>query len=471
MKKKCQVFTPNDYVEKLLDSVGYTINLYGKKILENSCGDGNILLVIVKRYLEDCKRKRFNRKKIIFGLQHDIYGVELDAEQYNKCISRLNELLCIYGIEPLDWNITNEDYLRKEDNRLYDYIVGNPPYVTYNDINKVDRVFLKDNFDSCNKGKFDYCYAFVEKGIKSLAQGGKLAYLIPSSIFKTVFGNKLREIIQPHISQILDFTQEKMFDKALVKSAIMVIDKEYYEGNINYVNSGVGINLVLDKNKLGKKWFFDTGNMRGSQRFGDYFKVSHVVATLLNKAFILKEGDYVETKEYFESNNHLIEKAVVKSTATPRTKRYKKQEKIIFPYYFDNRILKRYTEAEFEKYYPGATAYLKEFREELDNRKSDNNAKWFEYGRSQALSNMNNVKLLISTVVTDTIEGYLLEESCVPYAGMYIIIKNGQTKYSLDKAKEILCSARFYQYVKTVGIHISGSSLRITSKDIEDYLF
>ena len=212
----------------------------------------------------------------------------------------------------------------------------------------------------------------------------------------------------------------------------------------------------MQKNKLGKKWFFDTGNMRGSQRFGDYFRVSHVVATLLNKAFVLKEGEYIETEEYFESNNHLIEKAVVKSTATPRTKRYKKQEKIIFPYYFDNSTLKRYTEAEFEKYYPGATAYLKEFRKELDSRQSDNNAKWFEYGRSQALSNMNNEKLLISTVVTDTIESYLLEESCVPYAGMYIIIKNGQTKYSLDKAKEILCSARFYQYVKTVFDHLSG---------------
>lgn len=42
MNKKCQVFTPADYVEELLDSVGYTENLYGKRILENSCGDGNI---------------------------------------------------------------------------------------------------------------------------------------------------------------------------------------------------------------------------------------------------------------------------------------------------------------------------------------------------------------------------------------------------------------------------------------------
>jgi hypothetical protein len=56
MNKKCQVFTPQDYVKKLLDSVDYTHDLYGKKIIENSCGDGNILAEVVQRYIEDCKR-------------------------------------------------------------------------------------------------------------------------------------------------------------------------------------------------------------------------------------------------------------------------------------------------------------------------------------------------------------------------------------------------------------------------------
>ena len=31
MNKKCQVFTPQDYVEKLLNSVDYLHDLYGKK--------------------------------------------------------------------------------------------------------------------------------------------------------------------------------------------------------------------------------------------------------------------------------------------------------------------------------------------------------------------------------------------------------------------------------------------------------
>lgn len=37
MNKKCQIFTPENYVRELLDSVGYIEHLYGKRILENSC--------------------------------------------------------------------------------------------------------------------------------------------------------------------------------------------------------------------------------------------------------------------------------------------------------------------------------------------------------------------------------------------------------------------------------------------------
>ena len=64
MNEKCQVFTPENYVEKLLDCVGYNEQLYGKKVLENSCGDGKILVSIVGRYILDCKNNKIPNSKI-----------------------------------------------------------------------------------------------------------------------------------------------------------------------------------------------------------------------------------------------------------------------------------------------------------------------------------------------------------------------------------------------------------------------
>lgn len=471
MNKKCQVFTPENYVRELLDSVGYTEHLYGKRILENSCGDGNILVAVVQRYIDDCVAKGLSRTRIKNGLTRDIYGVEIDPEQHRKCIKNLNEVLQRNNINGVEWKIFNADYLRWNNVLQFQFIVGNPPYITYSELKKEEQKYVKNTFSTCAKGKFDYCYAFIEKSIKSLAQNGKMAYLIPSSIFKTVFGLNLRNYMKPYITIIKDYTQEKVFDNALVKSSIMVLDKQRQQGTLHYMDMTLEKEIKIPVNQLTGKWFFTDNLVNGMHRFGDYFKVSHVVATLLNKAYVIKKEDYEETEEGFCSRGHCIEKIMVRDTATPRSLRYGKTEKIIFPYSYNAGTLIRFEEGVFETNYPEAAAYLNDFRKKLDKRKSDQNAKWYEYGRTQALAGLEREKLLISTVITENIVVYRLTRECIPYAGMYIVECESNDEYTLDDAVRILESRDFRQYVLDVGIHISGSSLRITSKDIEDYRF
>jgi methylase of polypeptide subunit release factors len=465
------VFTPENYVIKLLDSVGYRGHLYGKKILENSCGDGNILVAVVQRYIDDCVTNGLSRTCIKNGLERDIYGVEIDPEQYEKCINNLNKVLQKNNINSVEWKIFNTDYLRWDFALQFQFVVGNPPYITYSELSKDEQRYVKENFETCVKGKFDYCYAFIEKSIKSLACDGKMAYLIPSSIFKTVFGKKLRDYIKSYLKEIRDYTQDKMFDDALVKSAIMVLEIGNQDEVFQYYNMGNNDKNSIPINSLKEKWFFTTNNWVGTERFGDYFQVSHVVATLLNEAYVIKKENYQDIEGFYLCNGKRIEKEVVRETATPRTKRYKKEEVIIFPYRYEDGKLIRYTETEFKNRFPGANAYLTDFRDQLDERESDKNALWFEYGRTQALAGLNRKKLLISTVITDKVAVYMLKKKCIPYAGMYIVPKRGNRTYSLDDAKAILESDEFMKYVERVGIHISGTSLRITSKDIEEFKF
>lgn len=61
-KEKCQIFTPDDIVKDMLDHLGYSDNLYGKTILECSCGNGQFLKEIVRRYIKDSKRSRCKKK-------------------------------------------------------------------------------------------------------------------------------------------------------------------------------------------------------------------------------------------------------------------------------------------------------------------------------------------------------------------------------------------------------------------------
>lgn len=468
MNKKCQVFTPRDYVEKLLDSIDYKHDLYGKKVLENSCGDGNVLSVIVKRYIDDCKIVGMSHEEIKCGLERDIVGIEIDKNQVEKCLEKIGKIAednDIYGVK---WKIINKDYLKIRDVGTFDYVIGNPPYITYSELRKKEREYLKKKYSSCKKGKFDYCYAFLEKSIESLSSTGKMAYLIPSSVFKTVYGKTIRELMHPLVTEIIDYTHEKLFKEALVKSSIIVLKKENDKRCLHYVDTTIGKELYIEKHKLGDKWFFDEVHV-GKKRFGDYFKVSHVVATLCNKAFIVKKWTEDDNGNIV-CGGYFIEGEIVREAISPKNRRNNHKEKIIFPYGYNKKHkLIRYSEHDFKIKFPGAYRYLKQYKDILKKRKSDKSVLWFEYGRSQALQNLDCEKALISTVISSEVCVYKLNQSSVPYAGMYFIpISN---KLSIDDGIAILKEKSFLKYVRNVGIPINGISIRITSKDIEEYLF
>ena len=192
MASNCQIPTPQKYVQQMLDYVDYSKKLYGKKVLENSCGEGNILLEVVKRYIESAKSEKHSAEEIKNGLNKDIEAYEIDKECIEKCKNRLNKLAASYGIEGIEWNIKNNDFLKEDVQNRYDFIIGNPPYITYHDMDDSQREFLKKSFSTCNNGRFDYCYAFIEASLKTLKNRGKMVYLVPCSIMTNKFAGDLR---------------------------------------------------------------------------------------------------------------------------------------------------------------------------------------------------------------------------------------------------------------------------------------
>lgn len=459
-KGKCQKFTPADKVEDMLDIAEYTGGLVGKKVLESSFGSGNIIVAVVRRYIEDSLSAGISPQTISCNLKDDIYGVELDRVLFNACICRLNSLLKEYRLPEVEWSLYNEDALIWDCKIKFDLVIGNPPYITYKDIDEDNRKYIREKYESCKLGKFDYCYAFIEKGINALSDSGKLIQLVPANIYKNVFGKRLRELLQPHIKSIREYPGQELFDKTLTSSTIFLFDKAYESDVVSYIDLTAEQEVQIARSSLGEKWVFsnETESLRGEIRFGDCFRASNVVATLLNKAFLLSELDITG-----------IEAEVVRKAASPKQMRKKKQEYIIFPYSYVDGELVRYDEATFEQRFPNAAHHLNAYKDELDQREKDDKANWFEYGRSQALSHLNQKKLLMSTVITKQVEPYMLDEDTVPYSGIFITVK--KPEYSLNDAIRVLQSDHFMKYVQSLGVSVSGNSKRITCKDINNYMF
>lgn len=459
-KSKCQHFTPSNIVESMLDLSGYKENLIGVTVLENSFGSGNIIKAVVKRYIEDALSKDIPKRKIANGLASDIYGIELDEKLYSECIESLNLIAASYGITKVKWQLFNDNALSHQYNRSFDLVIGNPPYISYKEIDEDNRQFLKDNFTVCKLGKPDYCYAFIELGIKLLSENGKLVQLIPNNIYKNVFAEQLRSLLKPHISAVRDYPNQKLFGKAHTSISVFLYDKSASSDKLDYENVTDGVKFSIPRATLADKWLFaETEDAQtGYIRFGDVFNASVAIATLCNKAFVVNP----ETAEEKE-----IEADVLRVTVSPKTLRYEKAKKIIFPYFYQEGKLKKYED--FERKFPNATKHLYGFRKDLDDRDSDKSAKWYEYGRSQALAHLDSEKLLVSTIITNNVEIYQLDKTTIPYSGIYITVIDKE--YTLQDAFDILSSEDFMDYVRNIGISVNGRSLRITCKDINNYRF
>jgi methylase of polypeptide subunit release factors len=470
MPGNCQVQTPNEYVEKMLDYLDYRKDLYGKSVLENSCGEGNILKCIVERYIDDARAQGIIDSEIVKGLEHNIIGYEKDPKCIRKCKENLDTLTYEKKLSKVSWNIKKQDYLKSKGN-LYDYIIGNPPYITYHDLTEKERKWLRDNFISCHKGRCDYYYAFVEKSVFSLKPTGKMAYLIPFNIFRNKYAKDLRNIIKQDLKAIYDYSGIKVFPNVIISSTVVVLDKQSNSNDVFYCQVKENNETCISKSDLREKWFFSKVN-KTEKRFGDYFTVNNSVATLFNAAFIVT--DYKEDERYTYVNQHKIENELLLEAVSTKTIKShmedKKKDKIIFPYKLTSKGYEKYEEDDFLKLYPEAYKYMNSFSDKLKERKADKFAKWYEYGRSQAIGEINGEKLILPMVITQRVKLYMAGKKTVPYAG-YFIKKKQNSPYSLSDAKKILESADFYEYVKEHGTPTTSTSYRISVKEIADYFF
>lgn len=462
--KDCQIFTPVETVNYMLDLLNYNDGIYGKTIIDNSCGIGNFLVEIVRRFVSDAIKQNITKRKIKYALEKCIFGCDIDRDCVELCIENLNVVALNFGFKNIKWNITLCDGLYYDNSSKFDFVVGNPPYISYLDLDDETRLNTKNHFSTCAIGKFDYSYAFIEKGLQLLNQNGRMIMITPTNMFKTVFADNLRELIKPHLTHIIDCSSKRIFDKVLTNPAITVYEKKYQSNILIYKeisDTGILLERTILKNTLVNKWNFTNYNSSGKNRFGDLFKASNCIATLANNIFIHSEDE----------NGELdidIEPEALRIAKSPKSEQFGKRQKIIFPYYYENGMLKSYNEKEINQKFPKLMKFLLSKKIELESRDSDKSSKWYEYGRSQALRHINQSKLLMSTIITKTVRVYVLDSDTVPYSGIYIIPKSN---VSLDEARLILQTERFYNYLLTKGVKVSGDSIRVSSKDVEDYMY
>ncbi len=176
-----QVFTPPQVVEFMLGLCQNT-----GRVLEPSAGDGAFFNTLLARKL-------------------NCVGIELDAS------------VAAPGVEVSDFF----DYPLTQQ---FDTIIGNPPYVRFQDIAEETKLKLKSCFFDARSNLFLF---FIEKCIRHLKPGGELVFIVPREFIKLTSARKLNAWLaeQGSITHFHETGDTRVFGEHTPNCAIFRFEK------------------------------------------------------------------------------------------------------------------------------------------------------------------------------------------------------------------------------------------------------
>ncbi|MBD5368569.1 MAG: N-6 DNA methylase [Bacteroides sp.] len=176
-------------VNFMLDLMGYTPDkdLSQYRILEPSFGCGDFLMEIINRIYQSSIKYHFNATRIITG---NVYGCEIDSEKYDKAINRICRTIPDFS----SVNLKREDFLLSEWSCNFDFIVGNPPYIRYENIPVEIRDAYKAKFTTFHY-RCDIYVLFFEHCLRHLASAGRHCFICSNRWIRNEYGRKLRSLI------------------------------------------------------------------------------------------------------------------------------------------------------------------------------------------------------------------------------------------------------------------------------------
>ncbi len=423
-KKNGIIYTPAWIVNLILDKIEYKNDIYNKKIIDPSCGNGNFLITVVERFLKDCKWNKVDIVEIKELLQNNIYGFDIDEIAVAKCKKNLDKIIQSYGIAEVKWNVLSVNSLDKNKVKKYfnyfDYVIGNPPYIRIQHLGEKRRKKIQLEWFFCKSGSTDIYIAFFELGLKLLNDTGKLGYITPNTFFKTETAGVLRYHLMEKklIKEIIDFNYHQVFNNATTYSAITILDKKWRKNKFYYYNGNKEDIKYIDEIELSnlsyKKWTLASNNIlreikkietRGIP-LGKIAKIHVGITTLADDFYIFKNPIIDGNKAVIklkDGQEFTIERNILRPIVKASTLKSSNEEQnryIIFPYKKVNGKHIIIPEGELKDLYPYTYKYFLAIKERLllRDKGKQNTVAWYAFGRSQGLDTSFGKKILLSSL-------------------------------------------------------------------------
>lgn len=305
----------------------------------------------------------------------------------------------------------------------FDVVIGNPPYIRIQNVDKVQANYFKKNFQSAT-GKFDLYLLFVEKGYYLLSENASLIFIMPNKFFSADYGVGIRTFIREKraLRSIVDFGASQVFDSATTYTCIFQLSKETSDSaRYASINSAAEFTLttVTDDNFIKINYFNQNSTWRFKNseiesifdRLNTSTRLIDVTEEIFqglisggDKLFFLKlvgeNNDYYQAESQIDNRIYSLEKEVtyrlLKGAEIQRYEPLRYQFVAIFPYHIKNNRTVLMGDAELMKKFPSTYNYLTKIKRELSSRGSETMeyVSWYAYWNPRKLEKFRQDKIL-----------------------------------------------------------------------------
>ncbi len=226
-----EVFTRPEVVAYMLDSVrhcGGVKSLAGLRVLEPSCGDGAFVLPLVEAWLAETP-DFWSAASEAF-----LCACDISADSIAKLREALKSRLAAAGCPSVRadallsrWLVC-DDFLLHDFGERFDVVIGNPPYIRFDDIPAAKQREYRARFSSFSE-RCDIYVPFFEKSLTLLADQGVFSFICTNRFTKSSYGKRLRRLIADrfHVALYLNMEHAQPFvEEVSAYPAIYVIDRK-----------------------------------------------------------------------------------------------------------------------------------------------------------------------------------------------------------------------------------------------------
>lgn len=491
-KAACGYPDPEEGSPTVVAAAAYIERLQRIRIVDPACGSGAFLISAFRRLLaervaaaRDADRARggalgaVNEAPFIAEILRDnIYGVDINpasveiaklalwlhSARASSPLSSLEHTIRIGNslvgldfwatrartaqaeerVREFDWRASFPEVWPDGQDGGFDIVLGNPPYVKLQNLMKVDPDVVAylaaerggDTYQSARTGNFDLYLPFIEKGLRLLARGGRMAYIAPSLWTVNQYGEGLRGLVRRgrHLDRWLDFKSHQIFEDVITYTSLQFFTREPRDvvriaaaPNADMADvdwSDPGLAVPYDAIPETGEWLIATGAERAlierlardCMRLDDPSLTRGIIVGIQTSADHIYQLRRLGTGRYkctpkdkdVPSYEVEVEDAIMKPLVSgPQAKRYEEPETdtyLLFTYERDVRgAMRLIPPDDMERRFPRAWAHLRRWEQDLRKRESNafDDETWYRLGRSQNLDKQDVPKLIVAQTVPE----------------------------------------------------------------------